>query len=812
MIKAIITTLDNLPMLKEQIVILQADRLIDEIVVVNNGSVDGTQDWLATQASTVVNRENLGAGSGRNAGLDAAGEFEFILMLDGGIRPLRGGVAVMLAYLNAHPDVDVISPEVAVCYTTDLDRAHRRLGGIDLESTFPQRCLSGTAYALCRARAWDGLRFSEEGPFGEAGWGADDNDMQYRWNEAGIVHHDFAKNDRGEPVQLYRRASGSFGRLYEETSIWPNQFGSVYEQRTVKLRQDYPQYFDPPWHRSEIDVSCVVLGWNEYPMFTRTIQRLHDELAEIPHEMIFVDNGSEDETKWWLDTFALRQHHGNTAVDSETGEILHKGDGEVWTGDVIRVDLPENLGPGGGYNVGFAKARGKYIFYLDGDILPVKGSVVALKEYLDHHDDTDFVGVNAWTCQKEDENPPFDWYESPDPLIPDKPRQGLGNYAYCYSMFRREIWDAGCKLADTGPFASGCGFEEAEFANLMYSKGFRCWLFNDPHYFHDRRDFRRSGMSEEEKWSHLEERRRWLQTKWPGTQFDIVHHAEIPKRHIRRVAVVYKASPDRPGPGGFCLKALQSICNAEQFEPGQEPEGWDDYFYVDNGDFDYFNCPDHCHPSTFWFIDMMTPQQAWRPSLEWNVLRAKTFDRVFAAQRSAVAYFEANGVHAQWLPLAADPDYHRPWDEEKVYDWIALWHNVAERIAYTELARMAFEHHLVAYRDGESYSQWMSRARCSVSLSRSDELIMRVFETMAIGVPLVTDRARDLDALFEEEEHYLGVSSPEELVEKITWVQEHQDEAEEMAERAQKLVLDKHTYYHRVLEVFGKEDRDGTTA
>jgi GT2 family glycosyltransferase len=45
-IKAIITTLDNLPTLREQLDILRTDPLISEIVVVSNGSQDGTNEFL----------------------------------------------------------------------------------------------------------------------------------------------------------------------------------------------------------------------------------------------------------------------------------------------------------------------------------------------------------------------------------------------------------------------------------------------------------------------------------------------------------------------------------------------------------------------------------------------------------------------------------------------------------------------------------------------------------------------------------------------------------------------------------------------
>jgi len=807
MIKAIITTFDNLPNLQETIPILRSETL-DEIIIVNNGSRDGTGKWLATQADlTIVNRENRGAGPGRNAGLDAAGEFDYVLMLDGGIRPLRGGIQAMLDYLEANPGVDVISPEVATCFTTDLATAWRRMTGpIDASTAFPQRCISSTAYALCRAKAWNGLRFSEVGPFAQPGWGVDDNEMACRWNDAGIVHHDFMFVGEQMRPQVYRRQGGSWGRLSKETGVWPNQYGSVYEQRCVLLRQTWPQYFDPPWHKSEVVVSCIILAWNEYPMFAWAVQRIHEDLKDVPHEIIVVDNGSTDETRWWLDTFALRWHHSDTTIDAKTGAIVRKAEhselSKVWTGDVIRIDLPENMGAGYGFNAGFDKARGKYIFYLSGDILPVPGSVLALKEYLDAHDDADYVGLNAWTCQNETTDVEFHGFEPRGEDDPGEPRQGLGNYAYSYAMIRRKVLDAGVRMADSGPFAGpGCRYEEAEFANAMYSHGLRGWIFNKPTYFHDRRDFRRAGL-DGDKEHRLEERRRWLSVRWPGIRFDCMHHSTVPERHIRRVAVVYKASPDRPGPGGHLLSALQTICVAEQFAPGNEPRGWDNYLYVDNGDFDYFACPEHCHPSTFWFIDMMTPQQAWRPSLEQCVERAKTFDTIYAAQPSAVAYFEEHDVEAGWLPLAANPDYHKPHKVTPVYDWIALWHHCGERIPYIQV--LEGTNGFVGYKDGLEYSEWLCKSRCALSLSRSNELILRVFEIMATGVPLVTDRARSLDLLFVEGKHYLGFDSPEEMQMQICWVAAHPGQAANMARLARNEVLDKHTFYHRVLEMFGE--------
>lgn len=177
---------------------------------------------------------------------------------------------------------------------------------------------------------------------------------------------------------------------------------------------------------------------------------------------------------------------------------------------------------------------------------------------------------------------------------------------------------------------------------------------------------------------------------------------------------------------------------------------------------------------------------------------------VFVAHAGTADYLVSRGVGAQWLPLAANPDYHRPWpDEETVYDIIALHHNCQNRLAYTEVIRKSGFRQFVGWRDGGQYSQWMCRSQSALSLSRSNELTLRVFEIMAMGVPLITDRCRDLDTLFEENTHYLGYDNPGEMLEKIAWVQKHPEGAQAMAERARGEVLSKHTFYHRVLSIFG---------
>ena len=326
MLKAVITTLDNLPLLQEQVMILKDE--VDEIIVVNNGSQDGTKKWLAGQDVTAINRENLGAGPGRNAGIDAAEPFDYVFLLDGGIRPLVGGIAQLRSFLERNSTVDAIAMALE-SFTTDIDEAFVRwpraktvYSGIGDDTqgvirTYHNSVLSLTAYCLAKHSAFDGIRFCEEGPFAQPGWGVDDNELAGQWKEKGIILHAI------EDMKVYRRAGGSFNRLFKETGIWPTQYGSNYEERVVWMQQNRP----------EMGVGCVPIPLAVIIWFENKKQTI--ELIKAAHEercSVIVWNPDEA-FKEWTEPRRLRQNHGDVIIIGKDIVRRDETNEDEWVGD-----------------------------------------------------------------------------------------------------------------------------------------------------------------------------------------------------------------------------------------------------------------------------------------------------------------------------------------------------------------------------------------------------------------------------------------------------------------------------------------------
>ena len=85
-----------------------------EVVVVDNGSTDGVQDFLQTlggDVQVIRNQDNLGFAKACNQGARAA-QGEFLVFLNNDTIPLKGWLAALVEEARAHPDVAIVGSKL----------------------------------------------------------------------------------------------------------------------------------------------------------------------------------------------------------------------------------------------------------------------------------------------------------------------------------------------------------------------------------------------------------------------------------------------------------------------------------------------------------------------------------------------------------------------------------------------------------------------------------------------------------------------------------------------------------------------------
>lgn len=119
-------------------------------------------------------------------------------------------------------------------------------------------------------------------------------------------------------------------------------------------------------------LSIIVLNYNRLKYTKQTVENLI-AITKVPHEFIFVDNGSVDGTREYLKS------------------LEHKTNAKK----VTYVFNDKNLGVGGGRNSGLVKATGDYLMTIDDDILVPEGYDQKFKDACDKVENLGITGVNV---------------------------------------------------------------------------------------------------------------------------------------------------------------------------------------------------------------------------------------------------------------------------------------------------------------------------------------------------------------------------------------------------------------------------------
>jgi hypothetical protein len=209
--------------------------------------------------------------------------------------------------------------------------------------------------------------------------------------------------------------------------------------------------------------------------------------------------------------------------------------------------------------------------------------------------------------------------------------------------------------------------------------------------------------------------------------------------------------------------------------------------------------------------------------------KAMECDYVFCAQKNGAERMAAEGHKAAyWVPLACHPMAHPNFTELQHGTQREKWEGMGGLHKQHDVAFVGFindgagpnSHSRLDFLDEifkvfsnfwittdcffEDMAYRMVRARLGLNISIRDDLNMRFFEVMSTGTCLLTNT--DVSGLeesgFRNMEHFVGYNGTiEDAIKQVRWALDHPMEREQIAAEGHKLVRERHTYAHRLIDI-----------
>jgi len=233
----------------------------------------------------------------------------------------------------------------------------------------------------------------------------------------------------------------------------------------------------------------------------------------------------------------------------------------------------------------------------------------------------------------------------------------------------------------------------------------------------------------------------------------------------------------------------------------QIPKGYDLYFRIDHGDYKY-DLPQYLRPAVFYAIDthLKKPYKKIKKQVG-------HYQVVFCAQKQGADRLrKETRVDTQWVPLGFDPQVHRKLDIEKKYN-IGFIGSEARKFLRGQLIdvlRKKYPDSHIGGADFRKISEIYSASKIGFNYSIVNDINMRIFEIMACGSFLLTNRIKNngFFELFQEGKHLRTYSNQAQLLELVEYYLNHDQEREKIAQAGRELVVNNYTYYHTVQKMF----------
>lgn len=168
------------------------------------------------------------------------------------------------------------------------------------------------------------------------------------------------------------------------------------------------------------------------------------------------------------------------------------------------------------------------------------------------------------------------------------------------------------------------------------------------------------------------------------------------------------------------------------------------------------------------------------------------------------------GAATLYMPYAVNTEIYRPLEGvAEIYDVGFIGNvKVKEREERIGLIRRNY----CSFIGNNLYMDEANRKlnECMIIFNTSDwkEINMRVFEALATGKLLVTEKVDHLDELFTDGIHLVTYRDNDELLEKITYYLEHESARRRIAENGLAVVKRYHSYRHRAMFIAQKIEQE----
>ncbi len=359
---------------------------IYEVIVVNDASSDGSEEFLSELAGTkswlrfVSSPFNRGFAASCNLGAGMA-QGTYILFLNNDALLSAGWLPPLLHCLESRPEIGIAAPKLVFPDGT-IQHCGKVWGEWHSPRSNPDHvCFraQGDALQVNRSRNYQMvtgacmlLRRAELlrcGPFddrSENGW--ENDDLFYAYRKHGLHIHYCP--DSKIFISLNKGLSTDercFQELSERDADKEEQLALCQKVESYTQVDGLEGSF-PPDSRPVPLISIIILTFNQLPYTIQCVESIRRHTPER-YELIFVDNGSTDETVSWLRALADQ--------DSSACKIIENG---------------RNIGFSKGCNQGINASRGECILLLNNDVVVTEGWLQGMLECLQHDDQVGIVG------------------------------------------------------------------------------------------------------------------------------------------------------------------------------------------------------------------------------------------------------------------------------------------------------------------------------------------------------------------------------------------------------------------------------------